>query len=228
MTLWLLAVVSLAAALAASALLSRRSAHRPALCAFAIGLVIDIVVGWPIRDDDGHVVGGWGLAAHLGMHRPWSALERGLYHLSNVLVTAWPMAVAALAWWTLASAHRRRVLPILVACWGITNIILLAGPIAPDRAQHALLVVEVVSVVASFVAGAVGWTGSRWRATQGVAVALAGAELVVLLAGPFRYSVFERWDLAQICYVLSFVALAVAQVIAWRRLRPPQAGPSPS
>lgn len=223
MTLWLCAVFALVAALVTAALLHRRSPHLPAVLALAWGLLVDLVVG--TRDKD--TGAGCGLAQLLA-HRPWSPADRALYHASNALVSSWPTAVAALAWWVLAPAHRRRAMPILGAGWMLANLVLVSGPLTIDRVQGVLLVVQIAVVLACGLAIAVGWGGPRWRALQGVVVALAGTELVILLAGPYRYSVFERWDLAQICYLLSFAALAVAQVIAWRRLRPPQAGPSPS
>lgn len=222
MILWAAAVLSLAAALAAALLLSRRLPHRPAVLTLAWGLLVDLVVG----THDKATGSGWGLAQLLA-HRPWSPADRGLYHLSNALVTSWPMAVAALAWWVLAPAQRRRV-PVILLVWAVANALLVTGPLAPPRIQAVILAVEIAAVALGFAAGAVGWSGPRWRAPQGVAVALVGVELVLVLAGPFRYSVFERWDLAQICYTLTFAALAIAQGIAWHRLRPPRQDPSPS
>lgn len=227
MTHWTVSVLSLAAALAAAVLLSLRSPHRPVALTLAWGLVVDLVVGVPIKDADGHVIGGWGLAFYLGTHKPWDGTRLALYHASNALVTSWPLAVAALAWWALAPAHRRRVLPALLLIGVAANALLVRGPLEKHRIQAVILAVEIAAVALGFVAGVVGWSGPRWRAPQGVAVALVGVELVLVLAGPYRYSVFERWDLAQICYTLTFAALAIAQGIVWRRLRPSGQDPSP-
>lgn len=207
MTLWAASVLALVVALATAALLSLRSPHRPAFALLAWGLVVDLVVGTRAGP-------GWGLAQLLA-HRPWSPADRGLYHLSNALVTSWPMAVAILAW-----RGARGPTAALVACWAAANAALVGRGSAPI--QRELLAVELGAILA----GAVALWRDRRRRSPAVVVAawLVALEVLVVALGPFRQSVYTRWDLAQLVYVLGFAVLAIGQSVAWYRLRPSQAG----
>lgn len=220
MILWAVTVGALALALVAAVLLALRlRPHLPVALALGAGLVIDLVVGAHDKAT------GWGLAQLLA-HRPWGTTDLVLYHFSNALETAWPATVAALAWSVFAPSARRRALALVLAAWALANVVLVAGyPLGSATTQRVLLAAELAALVAGAAAAWRGWGGPRWGITQASALGLLAAELVVVTLGPYRYSVYSRWDLAQVCYSLAFAALAIVQGIARSRLRPPQAGP---
>jgi hypothetical protein len=89
---WIAYLATITAALVTAILLARRTPYRPVVAVLAIGLVIDLALGH--KDVAG-------LGAYLATRRPYQGIDVWLYHLGNGLTTAWPVAVAALAWWAL-------------------------------------------------------------------------------------------------------------------------------
>ena len=238
MRLFLACFLSLALALITAALLFRRDRqHLPVVLALAAGLAADAVMGH--RD-------AWGIATVIRR----STDNVPLWHVSNALVTLWPAAVAALA----LTAFGRKKAPRSVnpgaegvtgseranrnagsmmprapfvkvgLAWATANALLVAVyPLSEVDTQRALLTWEAGCVATGVLAAILAW-GDTWSSPQRAALWLVAIEFVVVVAGPFRYSVYERWDIARAVYALGFAALAVAQIDAVRRLRPKQAG----
>lgn len=234
MKLFLACLFSLALAFITAALLFRRDRqHLPVVLALAAGLAADAVMG---HQD------GWGVATVVRR----STDHVPLWHVSNALVTLWPAAVAALA----LTAFGRKKAPRSVnpgaegmtgseranrnaesmmprepfvkvgLAWATANALLVAVyPLSEVDTQRALLAWEAGCVATGVLAPILAW-GDAWSSPQRAALWLVAIEFVVVVAGPFRYSVYERWDIARAVYVLGFAALAVAQVDAYRRLRP--------
>lgn len=205
MILWAAVVLALAAALVSAVLLARRDrAHWPVAAALGLGLVIDLTVGHKEV---------WGIARALAdVPRP-SIHAPVLWHLSQALVTAWPAGLAAMA---LAVFVRPRWAPVALVPWALGMATLLAsGPHTPEGVQRIQLAHEVVALGMGAVAV---WRGHgrRWSWSHIAALSLLGVELVVVALGPFRTSVYERWIVARILYVLGFTALAGMQVVARR------------
>lgn len=206
MILWLVFLVSFAAAVALSALLVRRvPAHRPVASILAGGFVADLVVG--TRDS-------WGLAALLATS-PHVGTDRVLYHVGTALQTAWPAAVAGLAWWTFGW---RRGAAVPAALWVALNAALvLRYPFAEEAAQHALHVHEGVAVALAGVAIWRSWGRVVLRPPHHAARMLVAIELVIATVGPFRLDIFRDWALARFAYLLGFAALAAVTAVWLRR-----------
>jgi hypothetical protein len=215
--LWAAVVLALAAALVSAVLLARRDrAHWPVAASLAMGLVIDLTVGHR---------GAWGIARALaGVSRP-SIHAPVLWHLSQALVTAWPAGLAACALAvfvrTPSGRVRTRWAALALVPWATLQVSLLAsGPHTPEGVQRLLTAHEVVALVVGAVAAIVGWRRDEdWTWPHAAVLWLLGVELAVVMLGPFRTSVYEKWDLARVAYALCFVVLAVMQVIAHRRRR---------
>lgn len=240
MTLFLACLAALTLALVTAGLLARRDRqHLPVVLALAVGLTVDAIMGH--RD-------GWGIATVIRR----STDNAPLWHVSNALVTLWPASIAALA--LTAFAGRKKAprsvnqgaggrgsdeqerdrsaetmtprAPIVKVglLWLTANALLVAAyPLSDVGTQRSLAAWEAGCIATGVLAAVLAW-GDAWSSPQRAALWLVAVEFVVLVAGPFRYSVYERWDLARVVYALGFAALAVAQVDACRRLRPPQAG----
>ncbi len=237
MTLFLACFFSLALALITAGMLARRDRqHLPVVLALAAGLAADALMGH--RD-------GWGIATVIRR----SIDNVPLWHVSNALVTLWPASVAALALTAFrkkaprsvnqgaegvtgserANRNTRSMMPraplVKVGlAWATANALLVAVyPLSEVDTQRALLAWEAGCVATGVLAVALAW-GDTWSSPQRAALWLVAVEFVVVVAGPFRYSVYERWDIARAVYALGFAALAVAQVDALRRLHPPKVG----
>lgn len=209
---WLACVVACVVALALSAAVARRErSHRAVALALGANLVIDLAVG--TRETIG-------IAAHLAhVAKPWTGGARALYHASNFLVSAWPLVIVALV--IVAFAPRARwLLPVLIAPWLVFNLVLMQHfPMAARDLQRAFWWLEGAAVALSAVAIALGWRGD-WGAAQKAAGMLVVGELVIATVGPYRLSIFQRWDLAQIPWALTFVALSAVSVRWLRRTHP--------
>lgn len=206
MTLWLVFLACFGIALALSALLARLlREHRPVALVLAGGLVVDLLVGKR---------GAWGFADALN-GGPHVGVHRALYHLATALQSAWPAALAVLAWWVF---NRR---PIVLACgvpWAAINLaLILRYPSSPEAAQRALLVNEWVALVLAGVVLGRTWGRVRLAPPHHAVRMLLAVELVVATVGPFRKDIFADWDLARFAYTLGFVALAGASVLWLRR-----------
>lgn len=107
----------------------------------------------------------------------------------------------------------------IAGAWLALNAALLAAwPVPGATVQRALLGAEVAALVAGAVAVGRGYRRA-WRWPHAAVLWLLGVELVVVTLGPYRYSVYERWDIGQALYAAGFAVLAVLQTLAAHRLR---------
>lgn len=216
MILWAVHLAILAAALATAILLARRTPYRPVAVVLGIGLAIDLALGRK---------GAGGLGDYLADRLPYQGIDLALYHGSNALMSAWPASVAALAWWALDAkrvldpAWRAvKVAALTWIAWALANVAMVTlVPLDREATQRALFACEAAAVIAGFAAWR--FRPLDWTPMQRAALWLLGVELVVALLGPFRLDIYRDWYLARAAYLPGFGVLAIAQALAWRRLR---------
>jgi hypothetical protein len=180
-----------------------RGEHRPVAYLLTIGLATDLArrvlrlaILAPAR-------------AALG-DAPYVGSARIAYHFEQALFLAWPAAVVAA---TILVFHHRRPWPV-AALWFAAVVTLAAAYPAVRGAAlgRCYLGVEIATVAVSV--GAVA-TWIRQRKTpevHHVSVALViAAEVVSLLAGPWKTALVGSWPLAQVGYAALFIVLIVLQ-----------------
>ena len=103
--------------------------------------------------------------------------------------------------------------------WAVLNAAIIAAwPVPGASVKRALLAGEVAALVAGAVAVGVGYRRA-WSWPHVAVLWLGVVEIAVVTVGPFRSSVYARWELAQVAYSLGFAVLAVVHAIAAHRLR---------
>jgi hypothetical protein len=205
----------IAAAVSSIALARRRAEHVPA----AVALVILTVVAFvrdPVR------------TALAPLPRPIEGAARVLVYLDGAAEMASYATLAGLAVAVAATRHRRRVVAVTVAAWGLTSVAL--GALYPSplvRGEGLQRIYFAADLFGLFVSAAalVQWTQRNIAAKRSpdsssmVAVALIALDGAILLApfSPWRSVLFGS-DYAgiQLVITLYFAFFTAAQVIAWR------------
>lgn len=192
------------ALLASRRVATRLPSHVPHVYLFTFALAADVVVKLTER------------TILAGVPRPFSGVYRALYHLTTMLGTGWPCAVAGLALWVFLPRQRQSAPFVAVGAWLGFNVgIAMAFPCGAvtQRLTFGLEVAAVATVGALIPAT---W-GRRWTSAHSAVLYLAGAELVVTLVGPYATSIYRDWDVATCLYLCAFGALAVWYTILGSR-----------
>lgn len=209
--IWQAVVVAEVAFVLASAAHARRhAAHLAVLCAAVYVLVADVAMKalqvFVLRDAEGGT-------------RPLVGLTLVAYHVEAALFTGWPAAVALLGAWVFLPQSRRKQASRVVGVWlGVNVALAVAGPVAGTTTTNVYRVAELAAVGAVGVSAVLGWP--RTIGTHhAVALFLAGAELVVVMFGPYATDIYEDWSLATLLYAVAFAGLAVWYVWVGRARR---------
>jgi hypothetical protein len=189
-------------------LLARRRAEYRAVALFIV---------WTLAADlirAAAMVWGWAPArAALGPVPPLSGWPRIAHHLDQVLLLTWPAGLAALGV-VVFLPHARRGALRGVALAYVAAVVLLAVTYPANRPVLARsYTVSYLAGIVGVVVGAVSWTRRRMRPRpEHASTLILGLLDVALFAGPFAPPApqpFERWNLAQFIYLMTWSALAL-------------------
>ncbi len=194
------------AAVPAVLLARRRVEHRPVALFIVWTLVADLVRA-------ALMVWGWAPArAALGPVPPLAGWPRVAHHLDQVLLLTWPAGLAALAVVVFMRARRAALGGLAFAYVAAVVALVITYPANRPLLARVYALAFLAGVVA-VIASAVSWTRRRERPRPEHATTLVlGLLDFALFAGPFAPPApqpFERWNLAQLIYLLTWSALAL-------------------
>lgn len=188
----------------------RRPEHRPVALVIVATLVADL-----LRVP----VGLWGwmpARAALPPEVPLSGWPRAAHHLDQLLFLTWPTALSALSVVVFLPHLRRPGLPLVAAVYAaVIAALVLTYPANRPMLGYAYAAASLAGAVA-VLAGAVAWGRRRAHPRPEHAVTLAlGALELALFADPFAPPVpapFERWNVAQLIYLCTWVGVCVLHI----------------
>lgn len=196
-----------ATAVPAVLLARRRVEYRPVALFIVWTLVADLLRAV-------FMVWGWAPArAALGPVPPLAGWPRVAHHLDQVFLLTWPAGLAALAV-VVFLPHARRWALRAVALVYVASVAALAITYPANRPLLArvYLMMYLAGIVAVVIPAAA-WSRRRvFPRPEQATTALLGVLDVALFAGPFAPPApqpFERWNLAQFIYLLTWSALAL-------------------
>lgn len=181
---------------------SPRHRYLPALiaCAFVTDVAVYLLHRFALR----------------GAPRPFTGWPRLAYHVETAFVVGWSAEVALFGLWVFLPRRWHRARPVVLWAWlAAIGYHVLAYPLSRLATTVFLVGAELAAVVTVAVAAVLSYRLRRWGSLEGVALFLAGTELVVTLLGPYATNPFTDWDVARVLYFAAFAGLA-----AWYTPRP--------
>jgi hypothetical protein len=147
---------------------------------------------------------------------PFAGWTRAAFHVESALFLGWMVGVAAMAVWVFG---KRRPWGLLVA-WALAVTVLALGypTVRGELLGKTYLALELAALCTS-IGCFISWFAGRERARPHHLIAgfIIIAELSTL-AGPFRFGVFDAWDLSRSIFVALYLTLIPTHgFIAWRR-----------
>jgi hypothetical protein len=151
-----------------------------------------------------------------GEPRPFTGLARLAYHVETAMVVGWPTEVALFGLWVFLPRRWHRTRPVVLWAWaGAVAYHVLAYPLSRLATRVLFVGAELVAVAVVVGAAIRAYGQRRWGSLEGVALFLAGTEVVVTILGPYATNPFTDWDVARAIYFAAFVGM-----VAWYSARP--------
>lgn len=135
-------------------------------------------------------------------------------HLESALFVAWPFSIAALALWVFA---RRRPRIVVVVYLIVMSMLIVYYPVTRGvLLGRVYLGVELASL--SVALGALlPWIGRLSRSQEQLTVTsfccglLVTGHFAAVVAGPYRFGLFDAWSLAQLSYLAIYLSIVAVQ-----------------
>jgi len=180
----------------------RRADHRP-LAIFLVGvalanLIRAAIATWVLTPD------------RLRADVPLTGALRVAGHLEHALFLSWPAGLAALV---LVLYARRSPWPGILAWAGAVAVLVVSYPAVRGHALQRFYLAAHLLALAACVASIGGFVrrGDRGGVAHVCALLCVLAEGGTLLVGPWRSTIFNAWDLAQVAYATLYGVLIALQ-----------------